>query len=175
MQHDYNGFPNQRIARTIAARFPRNARVLVHRDMDLLVPIFGTEGAYVLTPNPSAGRVAITEGEPVLRDLHTAWDIAKHAQARKPVTLGVVGPDIRASFPQPLAEWTRHVLDMPIKFPGTDVRVPAALASVVPAIQRILDVEAGLNSHHDEYYAYLSVHQADLKAGERMRENPYHV
>jgi hypothetical protein len=175
MQHDYNGFPNQRIARAVAAKYPENAKVIVHRDMDLLVPVFGTEGAHALVPNRSGGRIALPADEPVIRDVNTPWSIAKHAEARKPVTLGVVGADIREPFVMPLAEWTRHVLDMPIKFPGTDVRVPGALASVVPAIQRILDVEASLNPRYDEYYAYLSVHQADLDVGERMRENPYHV
>ncbi len=174
MQHDYNGFPNQRVAREIAAKFPTNARVLIHRDLDLLVPLFDKKGAVTLVPNPSLHPV-ISKDTAVIRDFNTPWDISKHAQPRRPVSLGVAGSEIQRAFTDTLAPWATHVLDMPIKFPNTDVRVPSALASVVPAIQRILDVEASLNPRYDNYYAYLSVHQATIEAGERMRENPYHV
>ncbi len=175
MQHDYNGFPNQHIAREIATRFPNNARVIVHKDRDLLVPVFDQKDAAILTPNAADAGISVSNDEPVVRDINSTWDIGKHAEARRPVSLGAVGEDIREAFVRPLPVWTQHVLDMPIKFPGTDVRVPGVLASVVPAIQRVLDVEKALNPRYDEYYAYLSVHQATLVRGERMRENPYHV
>ncbi len=174
MQHDYNGFPNQRIAHEITAAFPKNAKVIAHRDLNLLVPLFDKAGAKILVPNTGAG-VTVSRSAPVIRDMNTAWDISKHAEARAPVSLGIVEANVRSTFSQPLAPWAKHVLDMPIKFPGTDVRVPSALASVAPAIQRIIDIEMHLNPRYGEYFAYLSVHQAELDAGERMRENPYHV
>ena len=70
MQHDYNGFPNQKIAREVAAKCPNTAKVLVHEGRDLLVPIFGTEGAISLTPNLGAAvtnsTAAITASSPAL-------------------------------------------------------------------------------------------------------------
>ncbi len=87
----------------------------------------------------------------------------------------MVDADVQRAFTKPLLTWCSHVLDMPVKFAGTDVRVPAALASFAPAIQRIIDAERQLNPDYDKYTAYLSVHQAQLEPGERMRENPFHV
>ncbi len=175
MQHDYKGFPGQQIARRIAAAFPHDAQVIEHRGQDLLLPVFGSRDGLTLTPNLAAPTVRVPADEPVRRDIHTPWDMRKHAIARRPVSLGVVEAATQRSFVAPLPAWCKHVLDMPIKFPGTDVRLPRALASVAPAVQRILDIEVQLNGSYDEYYAYLSVHQARIEPGERMRENPYHV
>jgi hypothetical protein len=173
MQHDYNGFPNQRIARAVAATCPKNASVIEHGGRDLLLPVFDTVDAFRLTPN--AADVRLPPDAPVAKDLDTPFDAAKYGTARVPLSLGVVDDATREAFTAPLPAWCQHVLDMPIKFPGTDVRVPAALASFVPAIQRIIDAERQINPSYEKYYAYLSVHQATLGVGERMRENPYHV
>lgn len=176
MQHDYSGFPFQSRARAIAAAFPRNAQVITHRGQDLLMPVFDTSDAQIFLPNGDVPRVAVPAEAPVIRDLDTTWSLAKHAEARRPVSLGLVGDEVRRAFVQPLAPWTQHVLDMPIKFPGSrEIRLPAALTSVLPAVRRIVDIEAQLNPRYTDYYAYLSVHQAQVGVGARMRENPYHV
>lgn len=174
MQHDYNGFPGQRIARSISASHPQRTQVIDHNGRDLLLPVFDSADAIRLTPRPERVSLSLPES-PVLRDLGTTWDVRKYAEARGPVSLGTVSSEIREAFVQPLPVWTQHVLDMPIKFPGTDVRIPSVLASVVPALQRIIDIDATLNRDYDRYYAYLSIHQAQLLPGERMRENPFHV
>jgi hypothetical protein len=175
MQHDYNGFPNQRIARAVAATCPKNATVVEHGERDLLLPVFDTEHAFRLAPNDAAPRTKLPTDAPVARDIDTPWDIAKHGIARAPLSLGIVDAATQEAFTTSLPAWCQHVLDMPIKFPGTDVRVPAALASFVPAIQRIIDAEKQLNPSYEKYYAYLSIHQSMVGVGERMRENPYHV
>ncbi len=175
MQHDYAGFPGQKTARRTATQFPAQARVITHRGQDLLLPVFPTEDPIVLRPNADAAPFDLSADAPVLQDIHTPWDVRKHAIARHPVSLGVVAPEVRSAFVRPLPAWCRHVLDMPIQFPGTDVRLPRALASVAPAVQRILDIEARVNPAFRDYYAYLSVHQARIEPGSRMRENPYHV
>ncbi len=175
MQHDYKGFPGQHIARSVARQYPRQAEVIAHRGQDLLLPRFDATDGRVLTPNRAASAIRLPNDELVLRDLNTPWDVAKHAEARRPVSLGIVATDVQEAFVRELPPWCRHVLDMPIKFPGTGVRVPNALASFVPALQQILDIEAQPNPAYDAYYAYLSIHQARIEPGERMRENPYHV
>ena len=175
MQHDYKGFPNRDRAHVIAALFPQNAEVITHRGDDLLMPVFSAERGISLTPSTSAPRIVTPTSEAVYRDLGTTWDIAKYAEPRQPVSLGLVGEQIRATFGRPLPTWAQHVLDMPIKFPGTDVRLPRELESIAPALRHIVQIDQQLVPDWHRYYAYLSVHQAEIKAGERMRENPYHV
>ncbi len=175
MQHDYDAFPNQRTARGILVQFPERAEIIVHRDRDLLLPKFGLERTCRFEPDLSAARATVATNEPVLRDIDTPWDIRKHAEARQPVSLGMLMDTEHSSFVQPLPPFAGHLLDMPIKFPHTDVRVPGELASCIPVIRRIVDNEAQLNPSYAEYYAYLSIHQGWVRPGQRQRETPAHV
>ncbi len=86
MQHDYNGFPNQDKAFEINGEFPAVSDVLVHNDLQLLVPMFPIEGA--LSLQPGEARVLVDANELVIADMNTPWDIDKHAVARKPISLG---------------------------------------------------------------------------------------
>ncbi len=167
MQHDYDAFPNQRSARSIQARFPAQAEIIVHRDHDLLMPVFSTEQACHLQPRPTTSLPRIPHDHPVMRDLDTMWDVRKHAEARRPASFGTLTPFERQLFTHPVPVFAGHVLDMPIKFPGTDVRVPAELATFAPVAQRIIDIEARINPRYDEYYAYLSIHQGMVSASAR--------
>ncbi len=175
MQHDYNGFPNQKGARLIARTFPQSTRVLEHVGRDLLIPVFGTDGAVHLTPRTDARRVRLPEDSPITHDIDKLFDVTRYATARTPIELGTVDEATRSAFVHPFPVWCQHVLDMPIKFPGSDVRLPHDLASLAPAVQHIVDIEARVNPRYGDYYAYLSLHQADVAVGERMRENPFHV
>lgn len=175
MQHDYKAFPNRAQAREIASAFPSQTAVFNHGGIDLLVPKFSNRHGLYLSPEAASLPLDDLKHKPVIRDIGTAWDIAKHADARTPVVLGRLSDAERAEFVKPVARYTEHVLDMPIKFPGTDIRVPVDLASFAPVIQRIVGMERALNPDYDRYYAYLSIHQGLVIPGERQRETPYHV
>lgn len=175
MQHDYDAFPNRHIAHRLLAAFPGKCQVVTHRGIDLLLPLFDKMDGIHL--EPAARQVALPSSgtHPVLRDIGTPWSLSKHAEARKPVVLGGLGEAEARLFMSHVAPQVGHVLDMPIKFPGTDVRLPGELASFAQVVQRIIDIEAALNPHYGEYYAYLSVHQGMVNPGDRQRETPYHV
>ena len=178
MQHDYKAFPNQRNARQILAQFPDQSEIIEHRGYDLLVPRFSTAGAIRLMPNADAPRVSVPAAaeSPVMHDIGTPWDIRKHNEARRPVTLGTLTRQEQRMFVAPVLPYASHVLDMPIKFPGQDeARVVGELSSFVPTIQHLLDVDFQLNPLYRECYAYLSIHQGWVTPGERQRETPYHV
>jgi hypothetical protein len=60
--------------------------------------------------------------------------------------------DDRATFKKRDAP---RVLDMPIKFPGSNVRLPVELKQFQGVIQQMIDFEMKINSDcYDEYYAY---------------------
>jgi hypothetical protein len=116
---------------------------------------------------------AVDPAHPIIANLNGIWDLAQFQVARRPVSLGVLSAGELAELSQP---GLPRVLDMPIKFPGSDVRVPAELARVVPTLRRIFDAEAALNrSCLDEYYAYLTVDQGPVSPGRLQREAPCHV
>lgn len=175
MQHDYDAFPNRVVARNLAASFEGKCHVITHRGIDLLLPFFSAGHGLHLEPKPTALSLKGLQGYDVLRDFGKTWDIAKHATARRPVVLDrldAIGARMFSSHIEPFAS---HVLDMPIKFPGTDVRLPHELASFAHVVQRIVDIERFLNVDYEKYYAYLSIHQGMVNPGDRQRETPYHV
>lgn len=175
MQHDYNGFPNQDRAELIAAKYPGKAEVVRHREHRLLMPIFSAQDPVIIRPDDVASVMGDTWREPVLRDLDTNFDLRLYGEGRRPVSLGKLGTHERLSYVQPLPEYAQHVLDMPIKFPDMEIRLPRELESLRLVLQHIADTERALNPRYDRYYAYLSLQQGMVKAGTRHRENPYHV
>lgn len=173
MQHDYNGFPNQSIANLLNEKFGHQTQLIEHNGHKLLLPLFDKDKGVTITPGNES--VHLPKTHPIAQDFNTQWDISKHGIPRKPIVIESVNEEVRKSFTKELPQWCQHGLDMPIKFPESDVCIPGEISSLIPAIQRIISIEKSLNPDYDKYYAYLSWHQAFLQPGERMRENPFHV
>lgn len=146
---------------------------LSYRGKHFTVPEFSTEKTLHYTGDAANNAVAKSDKHLILRDLNTVWDLEKFKEeGRKPISLGCLNTAGQALFSM---RGLPRVLDMPIKFPGSEFRVPGVLAQLGSVIQRVADFEAVCNSCYDEYYCYLTVDQAPVKKGRLQREAPCHV
>ncbi len=109
---------------------------------------------------------------PILNDLNTVWDVEKFKVPRKPLSVGFIPEDERETFCRP---GVPKVRDMPIKFPGSDIRIPAELAQFEGVIRQIIAFEMRINPDFNEYYCYLEVDQSTVMPGRLQRELPCHV
>jgi len=145
-----------------------------YRGKQFTLPTFSTEGAIIWEPNPGKNRVIIPSDEPVIQTLNTVFDLANFKVPRKPVSLGILPPHARKLMSAKLG--APRTLDLPIKFPGSNFRVPRELAQFVPVIKRAANFEAAVNARcYDEYYCYLTIDQGIIKPGRLQREAPCHV
>jgi hypothetical protein len=147
-------------------------QTLEYRGKTFKLPLLSAEGVH-LEPRPEASFPDIPLTSPIIRDLNTVWDLKKFLVPRIPVSLGTLSETELEQF----SRWgVPRVLDMPIKFPGSDFRLPKELAQFAPVIQRIADFEAQVNKNcFDEYYAYLTIDQGEVGTGTLQREAPCHV
>ncbi|HEY0193257.1 MAG TPA: hypothetical protein VGC42_19200 [Kofleriaceae bacterium] len=139
-----------------------------------VLPIFGPTASIVLRAEPGRAAVPMSPDGLVIAGIHGTFDIRElRDRPRRPASLGVLADDELARFARPGAP---RVLDLPIKMPDLDdYRLPAALAQFAPEIQRIIDVEALINPHHRDYFAYLTVDQGQVAPDRLQREAPCHV
>lgn len=114
--------------------------------------------------------------KPIFDDLATKWDLQKFKTIRKPYDLNQ-GIPFDADFCNKFSkEGAINVLDLPIKFPGSDFRVPLELLQFDTVIRRIASFEKQINNDcYDEFYCYATVDQRPVKAGTLQREAPCHV
>jgi hypothetical protein len=135
------------------------------------VPVFDPARPVILEAGPCT--VPLDRDSPVIRGIHSVWDLAEFTRPRRPVSLGVLSADELALFARPGAP---RVLDLPIKMPDCpEYRLPRAFAQFAPTVQRIIDVEHAINPHHAEYFAYLTIDQRPVQPGTLHREAPCHV
>ncbi len=135
-----------------------------------VMPVFDTVEPVVLRAKPSAG--SVPRDEPVVVDIGSVWDLDRFRTARAPVSFGLLSPEARALFSQP---GVQRVLDLPVKIPDVDeVRLPRALRQFAPTIQRLIDIEAAINPHAREWFAYLTIDHGDVEPGAMQREAPVH-
>lgn len=143
-----------------------------YRGKHFTVPSFTSAEGVALQPHPEENQAPIPPEAPILQTLNTVWDVRNFLTPRRPVSLGVLPPDIHSVF----APGMPRTLDMPIKFPGSDFRLPMEFVQLSPLVQQIADYEAAVNSDcYDEYYCYLTVDQGQVAAGKLQREAPCHV
>ena len=143
-----------------------------YRGKHYTIPALDTAGALTIEARPGVD-VDLPESSPILDKIGSVWDVENFKIPRQPVRLGHVPESARAAIHRPGMPRT---LDMPIKFPGSPYRVPAAFAQLEWLLQRVADIEAVINPrHHDEFYCYMTVDQGDVPAGSLQREAPCHV
>lgn len=155
------------------ASFPDTSRV-GYRGKHFTLPTLSAEGFEIIA-DASANAVLIPSPEqsPIIADLNSIWDVKKFLTPRVPVSLGLLTPEQRARFSTPGAPRT---LDMPIKFPGSNFRIPKTLEQFRDAIERVAHFEAAVNPQClDEYYCYMTVDQGVVRPNTLQREAPCHV
>lgn len=142
-----------------------------YRGKHYTIPALDTAGALVIEPRPID--LELPADSPILTNIGAVWDPLNFKVPRQPVRLGLIPEGERPALHRPGMPRT---LDMPIKFPGSEFRVPAAFAQLRWLIQRVADIEAQVNPRcYDEYYCYMTVDQGDVPAGSLQREAPCHV
>lgn len=146
---------------------------LSYRGKHFVLPQFPMQG-FEITPNADLNCIDLpSPHHPIVSDLNSVWDTNKFLTPRVPLSLGVMTESEQAVFS------TRdlpRVLDMPIKFPGSNFRIPQAFEQFREVIERIAHYEAAINPKClDEYYCYLTVDQSWVEPDTLQREAPCHV
>lgn len=125
---------------------------------------------FILRPRPT-DLEAGTRDRPEIRSIHEPWNFNHLMSRHQPISIGRVSKDDRFGD-----SYLPSVLDMPIKFPGTDHFVPDNFRALEPSIQRIIDFEAAINPNlQKSYYAYLTVHQSWVEPNATQRRPGLHV
>jgi hypothetical protein len=147
---------------------------LAYRGKRFSLPTFDGEGFEIVADASKNKALAPSaDDSPIIADLNSVWDLKKFMNPRLPVSLGLLEGADREAFSRPGAPRT---LDMPIKFPGSNFRVPRHLEQFRAAIERVAHFEAAINPEcFDEYYCYMTVDQGPVKPETLQREAPCHV
>jgi hypothetical protein len=103
-------------------------------------------------------------------DVGSCWDARKFREPRRPYVVGSVQD--RDTFDMPGAIRCLH---LPVKFPGTDVRIPFEYQQFREALGKALHFEQAINADFHDYYAYLTVDQRFVPKGMSQRLPGAHV
>lgn len=145
-----------------------------YRGKSFSMPVLSAHGFTIV---PDAGLNTGNLGSPstsaVVADLGSVWDLNKFKMPRRPLSVAHISAQSMALFSLP---GMPRILDMPIKFPGTEYRVPQEYAQLRPVLETIAHHRAALNiAGENEFYAYLTVDQSWVEPGILQREAPCHV
>lgn len=122
----------------------------------------GTPGGLVMAPANLTTPLPVS---PIIDDMDTIWDQRKFSNAREPIQVQTLA--LRALFSRP---GSPSCTDMPVKFPGSDYRLPRELAQFGEALQACMDFEHAANPRaFEKYYAYLTIDQRFVPQGKAQR------
>ncbi len=123
------------------------------------------------TIKPSPDKIQPTSELPnTVLDIDATWDPRKFEEPRAPFCVGKI--DDTATYDSP---GTIRCLHLPIKFPGTELRVPNEYQQFAEALIKIINFESAINRNYNEYHAYLTVDQRFVPAGATQRLPGAHV
>ncbi len=146
-----------------------------YRGKHFTIPPFSKRGGLRFHGNAKSNLVTNDRDHPIIATLNQPFDLAHFKTARKPHSLGFLSAEEMAVLANPQPGVPR-TLDLPIKFPGSDYRLPRALRCYWPIIKRAADFEAAINGKClDEYYCYLTIDCGWVEPGILQREAPCHV
>ena len=156
---------DERLAATIQNAF--NERVERERSLrtDLRDAKLSGEG-FVLTPRDAAVE---NRKSPIYGSLLEPWNLKHLLIPHKPVKIGEI--EDKQAFSKPVTS----VLNMPIKMPGSEIRIPKELAQFREFLQKIIDHEKAVNPGLSDYYMYLTVDQHAVKKGTTHRRPGVHI
>lgn len=121
---------------------------------------------FVLTPEETAVE---DRTSPVYGTLLEPWSLKHLLLPHKPVKIGRI--EDRAAFSRPVTS----VLNMPVKMPGSEIKVPEELGQFREFLQKIVDHEKAVNPDFNEFYMYLTVDQHAVKQGTTHRRPGIHI
>ncbi len=125
----------------------------------------GNHGGYELDIDPRLVPPLPSE-HPTFREISDVFDLSHFSTPRRPIRIG------RATLEE--APALIHVHNMPIKFPHTGHRVPTELGYLKGLLDTCASVEAAINPHLDESYAYLTLQKGPVAAGKTQRTPSLH-
>jgi hypothetical protein len=105
---------------------------------------------------------------PIARDINSIWDINKFSQSRAPLSVGKISPEA-LSYRDEI-----NISDMPIKFPGSEYRIPIELQHLKDILLGCAVFEEKINPKLNNYYAYLTYQYSPIKQGEAQRGEGAH-
>lgn len=97
------------------------------------------------------------------------WDLDQFNKSHKPEVIGCI--QNKNTF----SSYSVRVLDMPIRFPGTEYRLPLELVKYREVIQQIIDYEHANNPYIDDYFAYLTIDSSVVVKGTTQRQGGCHA
>jgi len=121
---------------------------------------------FVLAPRET---IVENRESPVYGSLLEPWSLKHLLVPHKPVKIGEI--EDKAAFSRPVTS----VLNMPVKMPGSEIKIPEELAQFREFLQKIIDHEKAVNPDFDEFYMYLTVDQHAVKAGTTHRRPGVHI
>lgn len=123
------------------------------------------QGGYELRMNPALVP-QLPADHPTILEISDVFDLQRFSTPRSPIRIGSASLE---DVPSPI-----HVHNMPIKFPHTEHRVPAELGYLQELLDTCASVEASINPHLDESYAYLTIQKGPVTAGKTQRTPSLH-
>ena len=144
-----------------------------YNGVDFSIPILSsTTGYYFSTQDIQPLQVSAYNAlqRTTLAELNMVWNFKRFQKPRMPVTTGMVADQARFVEPSGL-----RILDLPVKFPGTNYRIPHECRQFVEVIMQIVNCEVTINPLTDLFYAYLTVDQDPVKKGFTQRKPGLHV
>jgi hypothetical protein len=158
------------------ALLPEGVHGLQHVDYngkDYQVPLFDTDSPVILQPADCTTDALPDAKHPIMQSLNQPFNLEQFYTPRQPLSLGKIATQDLPEFTRP---GVQRVLDMPIKFPGSEqYRLPRALEQFATVIGRIATFEHVINPQADDYFAYLTVDKGFVQQNNLQREAPCHV
>ena len=102
-----------------------------YRGKHFSLPLLSSDGVR-FEPRAQLRCRNLLQDSPVIQDLNKPFDLQCFKTPRRPVSVGFLSQRERRILSRETG--APRVLDMPIKFPGSDVRIPAELAMYEPII-----------------------------------------
>ena len=103
-----------------------------------------------------------------ITQIKKSWDVNQFENIHEPIVIFV-------SDPEKLELGLPRAAHLPIKFPGSELRIPNEYLSLKTFLSEIVSFEAGVNPNIDKYYAYLTVDQRFVPRGKSQRIMGAHV
>lgn len=107
-----------------------------------------------------------------LSTINTLWNEESFSKVNLPKALFELTLDEILSYTK---QEHMRILDMPIKFPNSNYRIPKELEHLTSLIQKIATHEHLMNKKIDDYYCYLTLDRRIVKAGKTTRKEGIHV
>jgi|AGTN01.2.fsa_nt_gi hypothetical protein len=146
-----------------------------YRGKKFSIPTFTTRGGVRFRGDARQNKIIIPTESPIIQSLNQPFDLKNFKTPRRPVSLGLLTPEEMRILSTPSLAGPR-TLDLPIKFPGSDGRLPAELAMYESIARRVFNYARAINPRcFDEYYCYFTADAGWVKPGQLQREAPCHV